>query len=44
MLKPAGAGRHSALVQALMYRREGLSRAERELVAVVTSVANQCDY
>ncbi len=33
-----------AILQALMYRREGLSRAEREFVAVVTSVANGCEY
>ena len=32
------------ILQALMYRREALSRAEREFVAVVTSVVNGCEY
>lgn len=40
---PALAARH-AMFRALMYRRDGLSRPERELVAVVTSVANGCHY
>ncbi len=34
----------SDLFHALMYRREGLSRAEREFIAVVTSVVNKCEY
>ena len=34
----------SDLLQALMYRRDGLSRAEREFTAVVTSIVDKCDY
>ncbi len=34
----------SDLFHTLMYRREGLSRAEREFIAVVTSLVNKCAY
>lgn len=40
---PALAAREG-LFKALMYPKEGLQRAERELIAVVTSAANQCHY
>lgn len=40
---PALAAR-GAIFQALMYRREGLARAEREFIAVVTSFTNRCEY
>lgn len=33
-----------AMLQALMYRREGLSRAEREFIAVVTASVTRCHY
>ena len=32
------------LYQRVMFRREGLSRMQREMLAVVTSSANDCHY
>ena len=35
---------HLDLYLSVMFQRSGLSRAEREAIAVVVSCANQCDY
>ena len=35
---------HWLLYRTVMYGRSGLSRAEREMVAVVASAANRCHY
>ena len=43
-LEPEAMRHHLDLYMALMFRRGGLSRAERELIAVVVSVENGCEY
>ena len=43
-LHPEALDRHVALYQTLHFGKGGLSRREREMVAVVVSVANRCDY
>jgi uncharacterized peroxidase-related enzyme len=43
-LDPEAMGAHLDIYLAIMFRRGALSRAEREMVAVAVSVANQCDY
>jgi uncharacterized peroxidase-related enzyme len=43
-LDPDSMEAHLELYLAVMFRRGGLSRAEREMVAVAVSVANGCDY
>ena len=35
---------HLALYKTLMYGASGLSRAQREMIAVVVSTANRCHY
>ncbi len=35
---------HVQLYRALMYGKSGLSRAQREMIAVVVSAANHCHY
>jgi uncharacterized peroxidase-related enzyme len=43
-LDPPSLAGHVALYRAAMYGRSPLSRAEREMIAVVVSAANQCHY
>jgi uncharacterized peroxidase-related enzyme len=43
-LAPGAMAAHLDLYLDLMFSKGGLSRAERELVAVVVSVANGCEY
>ncbi|MDX1498938.1 MAG: peroxidase-related enzyme [Woeseiaceae bacterium] len=43
-LNPAALGGHLELYMTLMFGRSGLSRLEREAVAVVVSATNECDY
>lgn len=43
-LNPAAMGNHLELYMTLMFGKSGLSRAEREAVAVVVSAANDCAY
>jgi alkylhydroperoxidase family enzyme len=43
-LNPAVLNRSMALYQAIMFGPSELSRAERELLAVVVSTANDCHY
>ncbi len=43
-LNPAAMRAHMDLYLAVMFRRSGLSRAERELIAAVVSVTNDCPY
>ncbi len=43
-LSPAAMAAHLDLYMAVMFGRSGISRAERELVAVVVSTANGCRY
>ena len=43
-LRPAAMRAHMALYLELMFSRSGLSRAERELLAVVVSAENRCEY
>jgi alkylhydroperoxidase family enzyme len=42
--QPRSAARHLALYRAIMFGDSGLSRAEREAVAVTVSQANDCFY
>jgi uncharacterized peroxidase-related enzyme len=41
---PASADAHFALYKTLMFGRSGLSRIQREMIAVVVSQINQCHY
>jgi len=41
---PQAMDAHLDLYQAVMFNRSGLRRAERELIAVVVSAANECAY
>lgn len=43
-LNPAAMGNHLDLYMTLMFGESGLSRAERESIAVVVSATNECDY
>jgi uncharacterized peroxidase-related enzyme len=43
-LNPPAMAAHLELYMALMFERSGLSRAERELIAVVVSAENDCEY
>jgi uncharacterized peroxidase-related enzyme len=43
-LNPAAMGDHLDLYMTLMFGRSGLSREEREAVAVVVSATNECAY
>jgi uncharacterized peroxidase-related enzyme len=43
-LSPRAMKAHLELYMALLFDRSGLSRAERELLAVVVSAANRCGY
>lgn len=43
-LSPAAMGNHLELYMTLMFGKSGLSRAEREAVAVVVSASNDCSY
>ncbi len=43
-LNPDALGNHLDLYMTLMFGRSGLSRLEREAVAVVVSANNECDY
>lgn len=43
-LNPAAMGNHLDLYMTLMFGRSGLSREEREAVAVVVSATNECAY
>jgi uncharacterized peroxidase-related enzyme len=43
-LLPGAMGAHMDLYLELLFRRGGLSRAERELIAVVVSAENRCRY
>ncbi len=43
-LNPDALKTHLDLYMALMFGRSGLSRAEREAIAVVVSASNDCDY
>jgi len=43
-LNPTAMGNHLELYMTLMFGKSGLSRAEREAVAVVVSAANDCAY
>ena len=43
-LNPAAMKAHLDLYQVLMFQTSGLNRAEREMIAVTVSVANQCPY
>lgn len=43
-LRPGAMQAHMDLYLQLMFSRSGLSRAERELLAVVVSATNGCDY
>jgi uncharacterized peroxidase-related enzyme len=43
-LSPKAMAAHLELYMALLFDRSGLTRAERELIAVVVSAANRCEY
>ena len=43
-LNPAGMLHHRALYRAIMYGPSPLSRAQREMIALVVSTANRCRY
>lgn len=43
-LNPAAMEQHLALYMTLMFGRSGLTRCEREAVAVVVSASNECEY
>jgi uncharacterized peroxidase-related enzyme len=43
-LQPKAMEAHMDLYRAVMFGRSGLSREEREMIAVVVSAANQCEY
>lgn len=43
-LNPRSLGRHYDLYRHLMFGPSGLSRAQREMIAVVVSTVNQCHY
>jgi len=43
-LNPAALGNHLDLYMTLMFGKSGLSRMEREAIAVVVSANNECEY
>ncbi|MGH2571990.1 MAG: hypothetical protein ACRDGU_00610 [Actinomycetota bacterium] len=43
-LNPEALAAHHALYRTIMFRSSGLSRAEREGIAVCVSAANDCHY
>jgi len=43
-LNPEAMDRHLDLYMAIMFGKSGLSRAEREAIAVVVSASNDCEY
>ncbi|PKP25966.1 MAG: peroxidase [Bacteroidetes bacterium HGW-Bacteroidetes-2] len=43
-LRPESIVKHMDLYMEIMFSRSELSRAQREMIAVVVSVANQCSY
>jgi uncharacterized peroxidase-related enzyme len=43
-LRPESIVKHMELYMEIMFSRSELSRADREMIAVVVSVANKCDY
>jgi uncharacterized peroxidase-related enzyme len=43
-LNPDALGNHLDLYMTLMFGKSGLSRMEREAIAVVVSASNECDY
>jgi uncharacterized peroxidase-related enzyme len=43
-LNPPSLAAHFELYKTLMRGKSGLSRAEREMIAVVVSAANRCHY
>lgn len=43
-LNPPSLAAHFELYRTLMRGRSGLSRVEREMIAVVVSAANRCEY
>ena len=43
-LIPSSIGSHQALYKDIMYKRTDLSRKERELIATVVSIVNECHY
>lgn len=43
-LRPESIVKHMDLYMELMYTKSELSRAEREMIAVVVSAANKCEY
>jgi uncharacterized peroxidase-related enzyme len=43
-LRPAALGHHFDLYMGLLFGPGGLSRAQREMIAVVVSRANHCEY
>ena len=43
-LNPASLEAHLALYKTMMFGRSPLSRARREMIAVVVSAANRCHY
>lgn len=43
-LRPESIVKHMELYLEIMFSKSELSRAEREMIAVVVSAANQCDY
>ena len=43
-LNPEAMGNHLDLYMTLMFGKSGLSRAEREAIAVVVSANNDCEY
>lgn len=43
-LNPEALGNHLDLYMTLMFGKSGLSRAEREAIAVVVSADNECEY
>ncbi len=43
-LNPEAMKRHLDLYMTLLFGKSGLSRAERELIAVVVSATNKCEY
>jgi uncharacterized peroxidase-related enzyme len=43
-LHPATLRDHAAIYHTLMHEEAGLSRAEREMIGVVVSTHNRCEY
>lgn len=43
-LNPPSLDTHYAYYRTVMFGRSGLSRAQREMIAVVVSASNQCHY